>query len=79
MVTDLLTHTQVVNAEVAMLAAPYPDVFAEAMLMLIDDDQLRVKLGTNGKALVEKNFSYSAYRERFNELFDWLEQEIQLN
>lgn len=74
--TNLLTHTQVLNEEVAMLAEPSPGPFSHAMLRLIRDDGARRALGMAGKRLAEEKFSYAAYRAKLFEFFDWLEGEI---
>jgi glycosyltransferase involved in cell wall biosynthesis len=71
--TDLPTHTQVIDARVAMLAPPEPDAFARALLQVILDGELRARLGAAGRRLVEERFTYRAFRERLNGLLDWLE------
>ena len=73
--TDLPTHTQVIDARVAMLAPPEPDAFASALLRVILDHELRSRLGAAGRRLVEARFTYRAFRERLNGLLDWLETE----
>lgn len=78
LVTDLPTHTQLVDYRVAMLAAPNPEAFAKAMLCLILDSSLRQKLGSAGKILIEENFSHQAFCNRVNGLLDWLESELGL-
>lgn len=70
--TNLPTHTQVLNREVGILAEPFPDSFAEGMLCLINDQDLAVKVGAAGKQLVEQKFSYTAFREKVNDLYGWL-------
>ncbi|HAO12001.1 MAG TPA: glycosyl transferase family 1 [Planktothrix sp. UBA8407] len=74
--TDLLTHTQVLNTEVAQLAAPDPEAFAQGMVNLIDNGTLRAKLGEAGKALVQEKYSYTAFRQQANRLYDELKQEL---
>jgi glycosyltransferase involved in cell wall biosynthesis len=76
LVTNLPTHTQLVNPQVAKLADPNPTAFAQAMQHLVLDKSLRYQLGTAGKALIEENFSYSAFSKRLNTLFDWIETEV---
>ena len=78
LVTNLPTHTQLVDSSVAMLANPEPSEFARAMLSLMMDASLRQALGTAGKALIEDNFSHKAFNTRLNTLMDWLEGEIGL-
>ncbi|MBE9169007.1 glycosyltransferase family 4 protein [Pleurocapsales cyanobacterium LEGE 06147] len=72
--TDLPTHTQVVNDKVAMLAKPNPENFSQGILRLIDDPNLRLKLGIAGKMLVQEKHSYSAFRQKLNSLYDWLKE-----
>ncbi|MGJ3247047.1 MAG: glycosyltransferase family 4 protein [Elainellaceae cyanobacterium] len=76
LVTDLPTHTQLVDQTVAMLALPNPKDFAQAMLSLISDAALREQLGKAGKTLIEENFSHAAFTNRLNSLLDWLESEV---
>ena len=73
--TDLPTHTQLVGRDVAMLAAPTPEAFADALERVIRDQALRSKLGAAGRRLVEEQFTYRAFRERLNGLLDWLESQ----
>jgi glycosyltransferase involved in cell wall biosynthesis len=75
--TDLPTHTQVIDARVAVLAPPEPDAFAGALLRVILDEELRSRLGAAGRRLVEERFTYHAFRERLNGLLDWLEGQTQ--
>jgi len=76
LVTDLPTHTQLVDETVAMIAVPEPKAFAKGMLSLIRDANLRSRLGRAGQKLVEENFSRQAFCNRLNTLYDWLENEI---
>jgi glycosyltransferase involved in cell wall biosynthesis len=71
--TDLPTHTQLVDATVALLAAPTPDAFSDALVRLIVDPALRARLGDAGRRLAAERFTYRAFRARLNGLLDWLE------
>jgi len=73
--TELPTHTQLVDDRVAVLAAPRPLAFAEALERVILDADLRARLGAAGRRLVEERFSYQAFRQRLGGLLDWLEYE----
>jgi glycosyltransferase involved in cell wall biosynthesis len=73
--TDLPTHTQVLDARVAMLSAPTPPAFADALVQVLEDADLRRRLGQAGRRLVEERFTYRAFRDRLNGLMDWLQTE----
>lgn len=75
--TALPTHTQLLDSRVALLAEPSPDKFSKAMLRLMEDETLRRKLGMAGKKLIEERFSYATFSQRLNDLFDWLQTEIE--
>jgi glycosyltransferase involved in cell wall biosynthesis len=77
--TNLPTHTQLIDNGVALLVDPKVEPFSQAMLRLIADESLRAQLGAAGKRLIEEKFTYRAFREKLNGLFDWLEIEIQVN
>lgn len=74
--TDLTTHTQLLDRRVAVLAEPSPKKFSEAMLRLIEDEQLRRNLGELGKKLVDEQYSYQVFRDKLTGLFDWLETQV---
>ena len=71
--TDLLTHTQIMDARVAVLAAPIPEEFANGILRLLNDRALREELGHSAQRLVESQFSYGAFKQKINRLYDWLQ------
>lgn len=67
--TNLLTHTQVLNADVAMLAPAEPEAFAAAMRRLADDPALRNQLGSRGQALIRSNYTLDAFRKSLATLY----------
>ncbi|HNP59536.1 MAG TPA: hypothetical protein PKM72_01780, partial [Nitrospirales bacterium] len=75
--TNLMTHTQVINRDVAMLADPTPELFADGLLQLIRNRPLRVSLGQAAQKLVEEKYSYPAYRMKLNAAYDHLVTTIQ--
>jgi glycosyltransferase involved in cell wall biosynthesis len=74
--TNLPTHTQLIDDRVALLVEPEIKPFSQAILRLIEDTPLRTALGMAGKQLIEEKFTYRAFREKLNGLFDWLEAEF---
>ncbi len=58
------------NGETGLLVPPEdPDAFAHALETLMTDEKLRLKLASNLKAEVEKNYSARAYREKLEEIY----------
>ncbi len=68
--TRLLTHTQVLNDDVAVLTEPYPEAFAEGILALMRDPVRARNLGQNARLLSEKSYSYERYVENTRRLFE---------
>ncbi|NEO98907.1 MAG: glycosyltransferase [Symploca sp. SIO2E9] len=74
--TDLPTHTQLLDSRVAMLAEANAKAFSEGMIHLVEDENLRLRLGSEGKKLIEKRHTYTAFRKKLNSLYDWLQMEL---
>jgi glycosyltransferase involved in cell wall biosynthesis len=74
--TRLPTHTQLIDDRVALLADPHVGPFSAAIVRLIEDTKLRTELGIAGRQLVEEKFTYRAFKEKLNGVFDWLETEL---
>lgn len=74
--TDLPTHTQVLNHQVAVLAQPEPAAFAAGLLALLEDAELRAEYGAAGKELIRTNYTLAAFTERVRSLYDWLQAEL---
>jgi glycosyltransferase involved in cell wall biosynthesis len=62
--TRLLTHTQVLDDQVAVLTAPTPRDFADGLLAVIDDPALGRAIGERARRLAETKYSYEAYLAR---------------
>ncbi|ARA94440.1 hypothetical protein AWN76_015615 [Rhodothermaceae bacterium RA] len=77
LVTDLPTHNQLLTSEEAYLAPADPEGFAEGMLALAHDPNLRARLGASGRLLVERNHTYSAHARRVNDAYDWIEEQLE--
>ncbi|MBI1871709.1 MAG: glycosyltransferase family 4 protein [Chlamydiae bacterium] len=75
--TDLETHTQVLDREIAELASPSLDAFSKGMLRLIRDSSLREQLGVAGKSRVDEKYSYKAFQKKLNDLYGELEAKFQ--
>ena len=70
LVTEIPTHTQILDSTVAFLAPPDPVSMAAAIIRLERDPELRARLGQAGQALVESNLA-----EVYIELERWTDAE----
>jgi glycosyltransferase involved in cell wall biosynthesis len=62
--TRLLTHTQVLSDETAILTEPSPSEFAAGILQAIENATLAAELGRRARTLADTKYSYEAYLER---------------
>ncbi len=65
--TRLLTHTQVLSDEVAILTEPAPEDFARGILEAIVDPAYGRRIGAAAKRLAETRYTYEAYLQRTRE------------
>jgi glycosyltransferase involved in cell wall biosynthesis len=65
--TRLLTHTQVLTDEVAILTEPTPEAFAAGILQAIADPVRAAAIGRRAGELAESKYSYEAYLSRTRE------------
>ena len=72
LVTNVESHTQIVNNEVTFIADPEPEALAKGMIALLGNESLRLKLGTEGKRWVEARFNFEEFRKKINALLDKL-------
>src|SRR5882672_3631764 len=62
--TRLLTHTQVLTDQTAILTAATPEEFAAGILAGVNDPSRALALGRHAQELAEAKYSYEAYLER---------------
>jgi glycosyltransferase involved in cell wall biosynthesis len=72
--TRLLTHTQVLDDEVAQLTEPEPKAFGDGILALVRDPQRARALGRAARLRAEKRYSYERYLEKTRRVFEFFEQ-----
>jgi glycosyltransferase involved in cell wall biosynthesis len=70
--TDLLTHTQVLDRETALLVAPEPAAFAAGLGRLIDEPGLGAELSRAARARAETRYGRAAYVARTKHVCDRL-------
>lgn len=76
--TNHITHTQVLNNEVAVLTDCNADAFAEGLIKIIEDEKLRQGIAKNAKALAEEKYSHEVYLEKTRNIYNFLEQKRKL-
>ncbi len=62
--TDLFTHTQVLNSEVAVLVAPEAEAFAKGICRVLEDHRFAETLGRNARALFDRDYSYQTFLQK---------------
>lgn len=74
--TDINSHTQVLNADVAVLAAPRAADLADAMCRLAADTDLRARLAANARALAAEKYSFGTFKDKVDRLYDWVSEQV---
>lgn len=62
--TRMLTHTQVLNDDVAELTGTSPEAFAQGILRVLKDKKSSKKMTKNAKKLADEKYSYAVYKEK---------------
>jgi len=76
--TNHITHTQVLNDEVAVLTECNAEAFADGLMKVIEDDQLCLSLSEKAKALADEKYSYEVYVQKTRSVYNYLEQKKKL-
>ncbi|MCI5145678.1 MAG: glycosyltransferase, partial [Candidatus Electrothrix sp. AR3] len=72
--TDVPSNHILLNETTALFAQPHPDSFAEQILKLAEDPELRKRLGANGRLLYEKKYNFSAFQQRLENAYAELDE-----
>ena len=75
--TRHITHTQVLDPEVAVLTDCTPEAFGEGVLRVLQDDRLARNLARNARRLAEEKYSYQAYLQKTREVYAYLEEQLE--
>jgi glycosyltransferase involved in cell wall biosynthesis len=70
--TDLPTHTEVLHPGIAMLAAPTPSAFGEAIVRLAGDANLRCELGRNALLAMQTDYAPALYEKAITAVYSSL-------
>jgi len=67
--TDRLTHTQILNPEIAHLVDADAPAFAAGILKLLDDQQLAQQIAKNAQQFAQENFSDDSYIDMVADIY----------
>jgi glycosyltransferase involved in cell wall biosynthesis len=70
--TNIVSHTQVLTHDVALLVEPVPNALGAGILRLLDDVELGARLSQNARLLAEQSYSQDAYHRKVAEVFAFL-------
>jgi glycosyltransferase involved in cell wall biosynthesis len=70
--TDLLTHTQVLSSDTAVLTPADPESFAAGIRRVLDDPAEAARVAVNARALARSKYSREAYLDRTRLAYDRL-------
>ena len=73
--TRLLTHTQVLDDEVAILTPATPEGFAQGILTALADPVRARAIGERARQMAESKYSYDAYLARTRRAYEYLGSE----
>jgi glycosyltransferase involved in cell wall biosynthesis len=74
--TRLLTHTQVLDDEVAVLTPATPEGFADGILSAVRDPSMGRTIGARARRLAETKYSYEAYLNRTRQACEYLARDV---
>ena len=67
--TDLPTHTQLLNKNIAVLAKAEKVEYASAILLLLSNKELRTEIGRKGREFVEDQFNYQKFKHKLGQVY----------
>ncbi|HRQ37293.1 MAG TPA: glycosyltransferase family 4 protein [Chloroflexota bacterium] len=77
--TNLVAHSQVLNEDIAYLIEPTSEALAEGILRLLQDSDLRQRLGKNARLFAEARFSYEHYLDKMRQVYHFNQPHVELN
>jgi glycosyltransferase involved in cell wall biosynthesis len=67
--TDLPTHTEVLDADAAILVPPTPAVLAEGILRALDDPAAAAALGQRARHVVETRYTFAGFKQHLADCY----------
>jgi glycosyltransferase involved in cell wall biosynthesis len=75
--TDLPTHTQVLDNQIALLVSPTPEALAQGMVTLMQDSGLRDTLASRARARVQQEYCYEAFQKKLLNFYSNIESTLE--
>jgi glycosyltransferase involved in cell wall biosynthesis len=66
--TDLLTHTQILRSDAALLVKPDPDAFARGVITVLEDPQFAGRLGKRARQFFESHYSFQSFIKKTEQI-----------
>jgi glycosyltransferase involved in cell wall biosynthesis len=74
--TDLPTHTQVLDDQIALLVSPTPEAMAQGMTRLFQDSGLRDTLSRQAKERVRQEYCFEAFQKKLIHFYSKIELKL---
>ena len=69
--TNLITHTQVLNSEIAVLTEPEPEAFAKGIIEALSNPEM-TRMVERAKQIAEEKYSYREYLAKISNLYTYV-------
>ena len=69
--TNLITHTQVLNPEIAILTEPAPEAFAKGIIEALSNPEMS-RMVERAKQIAEEKYSYREYLAKTSNLYTYV-------
>jgi glycosyltransferase involved in cell wall biosynthesis len=69
--TNLITHTQVLNPEIAILTQPEPEAFAKGIIDALTNPEMS-KMVERAQQIAEEKYSYREYLAKISNLYSYV-------
>ena len=67
--TNLETHTQVLDDQLAVMVAPEPEAFAAGLLQVLEQPERAQRLAQAAQRVIEERYSLTHFRRRVAEAY----------
>ncbi len=74
--TNLQTHTQVLDDEIAYLVKPNPQAMSEGLIKLLKNKNLRGRLAINAKKRIQQEYSLEAFKKKVYLYYKMIETKL---